>query len=1274
MTTTAEVWKKPSPGRGGVALPPGITEEEARVRAIAEIVSAMAERSRRGETVDLNALKSAACRKYNPYVQARSRIDQLKRLGHSVDKVEFILMGGTFMSLPADYRDYFIRNLHDALSGHTSANIEEAVSYSEHGAVKCIGMTIETGRFLLIFPRLRLRSRRCLICSLPFCRTIRQPLSPPVRQSSPPTLSPPIRHPHSNPPSAIPQSAYPPSSPPIRPARTPPVRLSAIQSANQTSPHTASPPTLNPQSAYPPSAVQSAIRHPSTLNPPIRHPVRQSDQPTHRQSANPQSASPPFLHPSARQSAIPLLQPSVRLSANPQSAYPSVRPTLSPLNPQSATSASFLPVIMTTPLISPPLKATSFQLATTSDWSDWTLTVEAALSTRDLWDHIIGAPPTSASSTAISSASTTDAVTTPDDASLWRRRDQAVRAYILESVARPLLTSIGRLSSTRAMWEYLRDRFVPRGGARRHRLICDSQSARQEGRSIQDFFTMMSTFWHELDSMIPLPCGCVRSLEFQRHLSEGHLHQFLVALRPEFALLAAQLLHQVSLPTLDEALIALLDEETRLRPPLDPSPPPGVDTFECPTRPPRPDDNRRNNRGWGRGRGSSPNPTAAAATDRLQRIEELLLQSPLLQHATSAAHSLSVAPGATVVRVPPTAPWYFDSGASCHLTNDSNTLINCTSKPTHLQVTTADGGSVPIKIHGRLRGLDGAVGPLHVPPSVSSSPSVLSVTSDADLWHRRLGHLCVDRLRSVIRSGALGRVSPSPLFVCMGCRLAKHLALPFSSSASQTTAPFDLVHSDIWGPTPIASHSGYLYYISFIDDFSRCVWVYLLRSRSKILTVYRTFTAMIHIQFGRRIKVFRSDCAQEFLSSTMRDLIHFHDTLHQQSCPHTHEQNGVAERKHRHIIETARALLISASAPHSLWAEAILTAVHFINITPSSTISEVTPYKRLYSRPPTYAPLRTFGCTCFVLLPGPERTKLSARSARCVHLGLSPHHKGYRCYDPVTRRIRISRHVSFLEHEMFFSSTTPQPPPHSIPSTAAPPLTLPLLPPVPTCPRSHIAPPTSLPDHPPTEVSPPTTAPSPAPAPDTAPSDAPTASSHVDPALPRRNPARPRHPLLATTIVLPVELQAFHRTHTWDLVPCPPGVTPVSCKWIFKIKTRPDGSIERHKARLVARGFSQEHDIDYDETFAPVARMTIVRTLLVVAATRDWLLLQMDVTNAFLHGDLAEVVYMAPPPGLSVPTGHVCHLRRALYGLKQAPRAWFERFRTAVLKAGFIER
>ena len=122
----------------------------------------------------------------------------------------------------------------------------------------------------------------------------------------------------------------------------------------------------------------------------------------------------------------------------------------------------------------------------------------------------------------------------------------------------------------------------------------------------------------------------------------------------------------------------------------------------------------------------------------------------------------------------------------------------------------------------------------------------------------------------------------------------------------------------------------------------------------------------------------------------------------------------------------------------------------------------------------------------------------------------------------------------------------------------------------------------------------------------------------------------------------------------------------VGCKWIYKIKTRSDGSIERYKARLVAKCFTQEYGIDYEETFAPVARISFVCTLLVVAAANKWDLFQMDVKNAFFNGDLSEEVYMQPPPGLSIDSNKVCHLRRALYGLKQAPRAWFAKFSSTI--------
>ena len=127
----------------------------------------------------------------------------------------------------------------------------------------------------------------------------------------------------------------------------------------------------------------------------------------------------------------------------------------------------------------------------------------------------------------------------------------------------------------------------------------------------------------------------------------------------------------------------------------------------------------------------------------------------------------------------------------------------------------------------------------------------------------------------------------------------------------------------------------------------------------------------------------------------------------------------------------------------------------------------------------------------------------------------------------------------------------------------------------------------------------------------------------------------------------------------------PPGQSVVGYRWVYKIKTKADGSVERYKARLVVKGFTQEYGIDYEETFAPVARLTSVRYLIAVVAIRRWPLYQMDVKNAFLNGDLHEEVYMQPPPG------QVCRLRRALYGLKQAPRAWFENFSSVVAQQGF---
>jgi hypothetical protein len=151
------------------------------------------------------------------------------------------------------------------------------------------------------------------------------------------------------------------------------------------------------------------------------------------------------------------------------------------------------------------------------------------------------------------------------------------------------------------------------------------------------------------------------------------------------------------------------------------------------------------------------------------------------------------------------------------------------------------------------------------------------------------------------------------------------------------------------------------------------------------------------------------------------------------------------------------------------------------------------------------------------------------------------------------------------------------------------------------------------------------------------------------------------------------EIKALNENQTWDLVPRPNGVKPISCKWVYKVKTRPDGSIERYKARLVPRGFSQQYGLDYEEPFSPVAKITTVRILLALAACKSWKLWQMDVKNAFLHGELDKDIYMEQPRGFErkMHPEYVCKLKKALYGLKQAPRAWYGKISEFLIQSGF---
>jgi len=153
------------------------------------------------------------------------------------------------------------------------------------------------------------------------------------------------------------------------------------------------------------------------------------------------------------------------------------------------------------------------------------------------------------------------------------------------------------------------------------------------------------------------------------------------------------------------------------------------------------------------------------------------------------------------------------------------------------------------------------------------------------------------------------------------------------------------------------------------------------------------------------------------------------------------------------------------------------------------------------------------------------------------------------------------------------------------------------------------------------------------------------------------------------------ELLALQKNKTWELVHLPKGKKAVGCKWVFTIKQTPEGKVDRYKARLVAKGYSQTYRIDYDETFAPVAKMGTLRTLISCAVNFGWPLHQLDMKNVFLHGDLQEEVYMEIPPGFAneQTLGKVCKLKKSLYGLKQSPRAWFDRFKRVVCDMGYSQ-
>jgi transposase InsO family protein len=668
------------------------------------------------------------------------------------------------------------------------------------------------------------------------------------------------------------------------------------------------------------------------------------------------------------------------------------------------------------------------------------------------------------------------------------------------------------------------------------------------------------------------------------------------------------------------------------------------------------------------------------------------------------------------------------------------------------------------------------------------------------LWHQRLGHISesviqhmqqenlVTGLEQYVPSASTGAASEKQLHpFCVACVEGKQHAEGISKNtvATRGTSVLQLVHSDVVGPMKTVSHAGYRYFITFIDDMTRCVWVQPMKQKSEALRWFKSWQAFVEKLTGAKVKALRSDHGGEYMSAAFQQHLQQQGIVHQRSAPYTPQQNGVAERCNRTLVEMARAMLHHAQLDYAFWADAVMAAAYVCNRVMHKSVRGNTPLE-MFTANATKADvsrLRVFGCDAYVLVPEQFRHKFQSKTHRCVFVGYTMQPGTYRLWDPVTRATITSRNVVFNETSFLGdrvhagqlqssvgvgaagaaasessqrdtmgshnSAAAPRPYTPSSEARLQVPLEIhgrrPVLEPVgevsisvaenipaspATLPSSGVCATsidTAAANHDGTAMQPyahlngeqqereevitsSTASPSHAqrtPYAAARPHRARQAPGEWWKAVPQQQARlatcaceNDTQPLTTTALLANVvdeepqsledalqgedsaswhraveeEMESIRSNNVYEVADLPPDRKVVRSKFVFRIKRKADGTVERYKARLVARGFSQQEGVDYGETFAPVAKFSTIRTVLAVAAARKLAVHQMDVKTAFLHGDLEQEVFMEPPLGLKHPDivpGKVWRLHKALYGLKQAPRQWNIKLHEFLTSLGF---
>ncbi|KAL4035407.1 hypothetical protein IC575_004092 [Cucumis melo] len=294
---------------------------------------------------------------------------------------------------------------------------------------------------------------------------------------------------------------------------------------------------------------------------------------------------------------------------------------------------------------------------------------------------------------------------------------------------------------------------------------------------------------------------------------------------------------------------------------------------------------------------------------------------------------------------------------------------------------------------------------------------------DCMLWHFRLGHPNFTYMQYLFPH-LFSKLDVSSLSCDVYIRAKQH-RVSFPSQPYKPTQPFNLIHSDVWGPSKVTTSSGKRWFVTFIDDHTRLTWVYLITDKSEVPSIFQNFYHTIKTQFHTKIAILRSDNGREFQNHNLSEFLASKGIVHQTSCAYTPQQNGVAERKNRHLVEVAHSLMLSTSLPSYLWGDAILTAAHLINRMPSRILHLQTPLDCLKESYPSTClisevPLRVFGCTAYVHNFGPNQTKFTPRAQACVFVGYPLHQRGYKCFHQPSRKYFVTTDVTFCENRPYF--------------------------------------------------------------------------------------------------------------------------------------------------------------------------------------------------------------------------------------------------------------